>query len=492
MHVRQRARDHGRAAIPPGGGEELARRRDRRRRQHRPGSLTLRGVAVGGGEAAGAPRLGLCLAARARALDELVRRLPHAHQRAVEKGERADEGGEQEGPEGEDEREHAQHRLHVLVVGQVVVDPARVREEGVEGHDEHEERGQHRGDDEGQEEAVVAHADAVPHPGAVVVELLHAVVADAAVLRARRLDDVARRAVVHLLLHLHGHGLDDGARRPPRQDARVRERRREQRRHLRPEEHERQRHEDGVLQERHHERQEGAPGDQHEEHGDAQLVRHGAEHEPPPAHERVAALPLLVVLLRHVQRRQRRAPRPRAAPPALHGRLHRPPHPRRRPPPARLDDPAAQLARRPRRLLHLALALAGAVVAHRRELHHGRAARAHGPAGSLRGVVVKARVLRANRKLRERRLVVRRLCAAHAVLVRRVGRRRVVRVVARNVGGDRRRRLRHVRAARDRGLHIREDDLLRHVQQGRRRRVAPSALAPRGGPPGAHGSQAKP
>ena len=62
--------------------------------------------------------------------------------------------------------------------------------------DEDAERGE--GDEEEVEVAVVALPHAVAHPGTVVVEPLHAVVADGAVRGPRRTEDLAGEAVLEL------------------------------------------------------------------------------------------------------------------------------------------------------------------------------------------------------------------------------------------------------------------------------------------------------
>eukprot|EP00968_Pinguiococcus_pyrenoidosus_P027412 scaffold7375_cov268-Pinguiococcus_pyrenoidosus.AAC.62 len=319
MHRRQRAGRNRCAAVPPQGHRERMRRRRRLMRHHR-GGRRVRNVVRGREPARRWPRR-LRLSPRPRCLHVLIRCLAHAHQRAVEERQGAHQRGQEEGPEHQDQGEHAEHRIGPRVVLHLHDQPAGARKEGVEGHAEDKNAREHRRDDEEQEEAVIARPDAVAHPGAMVVKLLHAVVADAAVLRPMRLDDVTSRAVVHPLLHLHRHGLHNRAGRSPGQDPRIRERRTQQRDQLRGEQHEGQHDQHRVPQQRHDEAQEDAPRDQHEHQRDAELMRHGPQHDPPAQKERVPPFPLLEVLLGHVQRGHRWPVRLERAAGALHSGL---------------------------------------------------------------------------------------------------------------------------------------------------------------------------
>eukprot|EP00958_Prasinococcus_capsulatus_P008508 scaffold833_cov259-Prasinococcus_capsulatus_cf.AAC.6 len=91
------------------------------------------------------------------------------------------------------------------------------------------ERRTHRGEDEGEERAVVAQADGGAHPRAVVVEALDAVVGHAAVVRPRRLVKLAGLVVadLHLQVRVGRQEPPPPPPPPPQQHARatVRERR---------------------------------------------------------------------------------------------------------------------------------------------------------------------------------------------------------------------------------------------------------------------------
>lgn len=123
----------------------------------------------------------------------------------MEARERADEE-EARGAVQDDHRGgplHAQRRVEIVVSADVD-----------EAHDaeRNEEHAAERGaEDEGEKGLVVAPADAGADPGAVVVELLDAVVADGAVRAARWPVEVARGAVLRDDLV----AVDDVDRRPP-------------------------------------------------------------------------------------------------------------------------------------------------------------------------------------------------------------------------------------------------------------------------------------
>jgi hypothetical protein len=190
---RQRAEVIERGGVRVGGGhpgpEVVPGRRDRRAEDL--GHVTA-GAAV--------ERVGLALVP---VPEVLVRGLVGAHEVGVERREPAHEPrrhervGDEAAGDGRLGHGAADADAAAPPGGEQQVHPAEAE------HVEAQERG---GRDEEEEEAVVPAPDALPHPGAVVVEALHAVVAHGAVRAARRPVQHARVAVLHLHRHaVHVH-----------------------------------------------------------------------------------------------------------------------------------------------------------------------------------------------------------------------------------------------------------------------------------------------